>query len=232
MATHNNVEKKLLDMYNKKSIGDNPTCLQCKKENKELSNPVACWLIGDKFQNLDKRILFVGKNARGNCNEPTKRDVFDVGRNLWNNGWAYWTYTAEIVTNIFGDNSPEYIAFTNMVKCNNSPDKDTTTNSMKEFCIEKMKVLRNEIMIIKPTHIIFYTGRDYDYYMEKVFDDFIIRNDITKKIGKRNVPWREADAKIDDMMINVLRVCHPERKKKVDYIYAVSDWIRKTRNIH
>ena len=42
------------------------------------------------------------------------------------------------------------------------------------------------------------------------------------------MPWREAEVKIGDTRLNVLRVGHPERMKKVDYVDAVSDWILTT----
>ena len=232
MSVHNIIEQNLLVMYNKLALGTSSVCAKCKEINGSLSNPVGCWLVGNKFQQQKKKILFVGKNARGYFDEPTGEKVFDDGRDLWNNGWAYWSYTAEVVMNIFGEDSPEYIAFTNIVKCNNSPDIDTTSNSMKEYCILKMRTLYNEIGIIKPTHIIFYTGKDYDDFIPNIFDEYTIVHDGIKPVGKRNMPWREAAARIDNFKFHVLRIWHPERKKKDDYVSAICDWINRNDSIH
>ena len=230
MAVHNNIEEKLLTMYKKMHLGNCTECSKCKDENKGLSNPVGCWLVGNEFQQQDKRIMFVGKNARGYSDGPTGEKVFDDSRELlWNKKkWAYWDYTRAIVKKVFCVDSPEYIAFTNMIKCNNSHDIDTTTKSMKDHCIANLKILRNEIMVINPTHIIFYTGRYYDDYIGKVFDCFNEKNNTIKRVGKKDMPWREAEVKIGDTRLNVLRVGHPERMKKVDYVDAVSDWILTT----
>ena len=121
-----------------------------------------------------------------------------------------------------------------MVKCNNSHGKDTTSGSMKDHCIGEMKVLKKEIEIIKPTHIIFYTGRYYDYYIPKVFDEdgYKVIVNTLQPIGKRNIPWFEAEAKIGNMKFNVLRVWHPERKKKSVYVEALCGWIRQTKSLY
>lgn len=237
MADRNDMEQKLLDMYKEIHLGDCDECATCNDKNKNLSKPVGCWLIGKKFKKQQKRILFVGKNARGfhdndNKGEGKYLDVFDCARSLWSESWAYWSYTAEIVRNYFHEDSPEYISFTNLIKCNNSDGRDTTSDSMKEQCIKKKKVLKKEILIIEPTHIIFYTAKDYDkYFFPHVFDEFTpinkTTNKTTKLIGEKNMPWLEATAKIDKYDFHVLRVGHPERKKKEDFVNAILDWLNK-----
>ena len=232
MPTHNNLEQSILDMYTDIHLGSCYECSICNEKNEKLSKPVSCWFVGDRFHLQTKRILFIGKNARGfqeYKDENKFIEAFDDGRKLWRNrkNWAYWSYTAEITSRIFGDDSPEYISFTNFVKCNNSDGNDTTSKNMKENCIIKKKVLANEITVIKPTHVIFYTHTDYDNYMPKVFDAFRKEVDEKKKIGKRNMPWLEAEAELDDLKINVLRIGHPQCKKKVDFINSVCDWISR-----
>lgn len=64
-------------------------------------------------------------------------------------------------------------------------------------------------------------------YIPKVFDAFRKEVDEKKKIGKRNMPWLEAEAELDDLKINVLRIGHPQCKKKVDFINSVCDWISR-----
>ena len=138
MATHNQTEEKLLAMYERIGMGTCPSCRSCHGAITNLSPPITAWGVGNNFCNERKKILFVGKNARGYFPKPMNgnfHEVFNDGRQLWQGSWAYWSYTREITKKIFGDDSFEHIAFTNLVKCNDSPDKDTTTDSIKSNCI-------------------------------------------------------------------------------------------------
>lgn len=232
MSAHNIIEQNLLDLYYRLDLGNSIECSKCRELNASLSNPVGCWLVGNKFHQQQKKILFVGKNARGYDDKPTGDKVFDDGRMHWNKSWAYWSYTAEVVIKLFGEDSPEYIAFTNIIKCNKSHDIDTTSDSMKEYCILKMRTLYHEISIIKPTHIIFYTGRYYDEFIPKVFDEYTIIHDSIKPVGKKNMPWCEATARIDKSQYHVLRIGHPERKDKDDYVNAICEWVKRNDSIY
>ena len=90
--------------------------------------------------------------------------------------------------------------------------------------IKQEQIIKEEIKIIKPAKIVFYTARDYDYYIQHLFDDFTVKVDGQCQIGKRNMPWLEAASEVDD--IRILRVGHPERKKKVDFTNKISAWIQ------
>ena len=212
-------------------MGTCKDCAECHSKIANLSPPLTAWGVGSSFNNKKNRILFVGKNARGYEDDEiqTPIEVFDDCRCLWKTkrAWAYWGYTAEIARSLFVDDSFENIAFTNIIKCNNSHNLDTTSILVKTNCIKKLKVLSNEIKIIRPTHIVFYTARDYDDYIPAVFDSFdVICNDI-KPIGKKKVPWLEAKATISNIKVNVLRTGHPERKKKKDFVNAICKWVNE-----
>lgn len=92
-------------------------------------------------------------------------------------------------------------------------------------CIVELKLLRKEIEVIKPTHIIFYTSKDYDTYFRNIFDEFTILTDTKKNVGKKTMPWLEADAKVNRNVIKILRTGHPERKKKQDFVNSIVQWI-------
>ncbi len=239
---NNPAENELLKIYHDMNLGDCDICKKCREALKcpgELSAPVSAWCIGNAFYEQTKRILFVGKTARSNPGKicDSIGDAFaDTREFLWwetydNNGKitampsAYWGYTAEITKRIFGIDSPEFISFTNMVKCNYSPDVDTTNNTMKNNCIKKHRVLMQEIKHIKPTHIIFYTGRSYDKYLPAVFDSYKIIKDETKLIGAYDMPWQEGIGSINDESYHVLRIGHPGMKKREDFVGSVVEWI-------
>lgn len=138
-------------------LGTCKICEECHKKE-HLSLPIGCWCVGSDFNKTSKRILFVGKNARNNPGtiEDGFRNPFQYTReSLWNKSWPYWSYTRAITQRIFGDDSIEHIAFTNIVKSNNSGGKDTTSDFVKSNCILNLKVLQQELKVIHPTHIIF-----------------------------------------------------------------------------
>ena len=230
MEYYNEAEMKILELYKGIELGSSDICKNCKSNCNGLSSPVGCWCVGIHFFEHEKRILFVGKNARGNGCEKgeTFQNSFEITRDtLWKKNWPYWSYTRAITETLFGENSPEHIAFTNIVKCNNSSDFDTTSDFVKEHCIKQLKVLSNEIEIIKPTHIIFYTSWNYDNYIGNVFDEFAIKINAQKQIGRKKMPWLEANASIKQMNFKVLRIGHPQYKKKEDFVNYVADWVNK-----
>lgn len=40
------------------------------------------------------------------------------------------------------------------------------------------------------------------------------------------MPWMEAIGQLNDNLIKILRVGHPERMKKDEYVSAISKWIQ------
>lgn len=225
---YNNAEKRLLELYEKMELGKSKICRDCRLEC-DMSMPIGCWFVGNHFYDNEKRILFVGKNARGNPGNVhgAFMNQFEYVRDLlWKKSWPYWSYTYAISETIYGTNTPEYIAFTNLVKCNNSPNIDKTPDNVKDYCIKQLGVLRKEIEIILPTHIIFYTSWDYDKYIHEIFEQFDINYNTKKLIGNKNMPWMEATAMLDKNEMKVLRVGHLERKKKEDFVNSIVDWIK------
>lgn len=230
MNYYNVIEERLAQQYLTLGVGTNKICTDCHQDS-NLSMPIGCWCVGSNFNNHQKRILFVGKNARGNPGaiENNFRNTFQYARDkLWNKRWAYWSYTRAISQKIFKNDSIENIAFTNIVKCNSSGGVDTTSDSIKNNCILKLKVLQNELQIINPTHIIYYTSYFYDNYIPNVFNSFTINYNGIRSIGKRTMPWQEAIATLGKQTFYVLRVGHPQYKEKSSFVDEISNWIENT----
>ena len=139
-----------------------------------------------------------------------------------NAGWAYWNYTKTIAERIYNENAWEKIAFTNMVKCNNSDTIDTTTDSMRDFCLS---VLKEEIKILKPKNIVFYT-KGYDNQIEKLFDAVLDSETKEVFIGKKKMRSWTFRGMIDNNLSRVIRVGHPERMKKEDYVNHIVNFIK------
>ena len=226
-------EQKIFDLYNNilslqeaKSV-----CEQCRKKN-ALKGPISIWQLGDEFEGSKYRILFVGKTARGLPEGSTFNQTFWDSTNRANDlykdkRWPYWSYTKAICDSLYEENSWEKIAFTNMVKCNASDTTDSTEDEIKDNCILKNEIVLKEILCIKPLHIVFYTGYNYDSYIQKMFKDYNLNtiSDTIKSIGAKQLPWWEFNITINNKIVRCLRTGHPERKKKDAFVETVSNFI-------
>ncbi len=222
-------EAALFDMYRQIKFGNSQYCQSCRLENSGLQKPVAAWFIGDNFDCQKNKILFIRKNARGEPGAESDGIIqpFDFARDcLWDKKWAYWNYTRAICAEIFDSDTSENIAFTNLVKCSASPTIDTTTELMKQNCIGALKVVRNEIGIIQPDLIIAYTGCGYDGYWNRIFDHVQVQCSQKCPVGMKMMPWMEAAVSLKGRTMHLLRVGHPERLKKADFVQLVSSWIK------
>ena len=238
MIFYSTAEEKILEMYAAKRLSvyhdasTSPICVACKnscdQNGLEIKGPISTWCVGKNFYENPYRVLFIGKVARGTpgSEETHCYNNFTASRDdLWHARWSqYWSYTRLICQNVFGNDSIENIAFTNMVKCNVSSTTDQNTREMKDFCITQLEIIKEEIKIIKPAKIVFYTERNYDGYIRNLFGDFTVEVDGQCQIGQKNMPWLEAASKADG--IRILRVGHPERLKEVDFTDKISAWIK------
>ena len=220
----NRYEKCIFDMYDKINIGKSYTCQKCRSQNTDLSLPVSIWQVGNEYYDSKYRILFVGKVARGTPGEKYGdfMDATTRANELYQNvGWAYWNYTKTIANSLYDKNAWEKIAFTNMVKCNSSDTIDTTADSTKDFCLS---VLKEEIKILKPKNIVFYT-KGYDEQIERIFD--IIQNSKMNyiDIGKKKMNSWTFKGTIGDNVVRCIRVGHPERMKKDAFVEHVVNFI-------
>lgn len=232
---------KVFAMYREVQLGKNETCLRCKAyhktQNSVLSAPASLWNVGAEFEHDQYKVMFVGKPARGNPGTETEDKFLDcreVGHTLYNNvGWAYWNYTKEIATRLYG--SPEEgwdrIAFTNIIKCNNSDGVDAASDQMKKYCIDELGVIWREIKVLEPRNVIFYTHWYYDDYIDRfrLGDQF---RDITDRHhwipnGRKKMSWwhREFYYK-GQLVMKMLRTPHPERQQKEGFVSRITDWIK------
>ena len=238
-------------MYRKIKIGKNDICLKCREENKKessnLSTPLSYWIVGEKFHEDPHKILFVGKTARGNEEEIGAvidglfRDGTQTGEELFREkGWAYWKYTRDIVLKNYEnvDDPLKHIAFTNLIKCNNSDTVDRTLFSTKHFCLDELQVFWKELEIIDPKKVIFYTGWEYDNFISDHLCNLRLNfEDITNRyykveIGKKQMPWWHRIIYDDgsNEKWEFLRIGHPERMKEEDYVNKVYEWIKNGTN--
>ena len=228
-------------MYTDVKMGSNANCKKCRDKSNIETNALSAWLIRDK--KYVNNILFVGKVARGDILGPIigkkLEDCTSFGDDaIHNYKWPFWRYSKDIIQNVYGDlqTGLKYISMTNLVKCNNTSTNDSTQNIVRDYCIRKNQFILKEIEILHPTTIIFYTGYFYDDFIDEFIPSFAtLKWDVKNRrnkvaVGNKFMPWWERKYLIDSekVVMNMLRVGHPERKNKKEYVGMVSSWIRKS----
>lgn len=92
-----------------------------------------------------------------------------------------------------------------------------------------MGVIQKEIEIIEPNVIIMYTSYSYDKEMETIFPSVAKSKGTAVTVGKRKMPWFEANVEYGKgQTARLLRVGHPQGKMewgKTGFVTLISDWI-------
>jgi len=119
------------------------------------------------------------------------------------------------------------------VKCNNESTADTTTYFTKTSCIDSNQFIWKEIESQHPQRIVFYTANDYDEqimrFMPSFADRFVDTIDTHVQIGQKWMPWWERifyDSGGTEVL-RFIRVGHPERKLRCDFVSAITNWLTK-----
>lgn len=247
----NSTEKEIFDMYIKEKVGcdkGNEYCKHCQ-HNKKLAGPVSFFHIGSLFKKDKYKIVFVGKNSwydkDGYQEERYAKGCFadarETGRDSINGfgkykiNSPYWGYIRHITEKLYGNirDGVEHIAVTNIVKCNTTGEKDDyaddTPNDIINNCIN-FGIFEKEIQIMKPKHIIFLTGIDYDEAIENF--NFgcskIIEGRKTRLDNGKIVRWTRKLYHNGKLKYSVLRTSHPQYKNKKIFTRNIIDWIKAT----
>jgi hypothetical protein len=233
-------------MYQKISLGENEICNECKKEG-DIEIPLSIYYVGKNLPCNDS-VFFIGKTAVGGEGiGPIINSLFTDSTSFGEESLdglermskirAYYSYTHDIIKNYYGsyEMGKNNVALSNIVKCNNTTTNDSTDNRRKEYCINTLKTIWKEVDLISPKNIIFYTNTYYDDFIDAFrpelctnFEDII---DSNIKIGKKNVPWwhRRFYDKKGYVICNLLRLSHPQRMKKDEYVARVVEWLESNR---
>lgn len=123
------------------------------------------------------------------------------------------------------------MSFTNIVKCNNASTLDTTQDRTKEYCIAENRFIWREIDLLRPKLVVFYTNIFYDDYIDKFMPNFASTKrdnaDCSVTVGQKTMPWwdRSFFGDSEREVMRFLRVGHPERKQKQEFVKLVAGWI-------
>ncbi len=181
-----------------KKTGKSKNCILCKKiGGNKLAGPISFFHIGSNFEKDEYRIVFVGKNSwydkkdfkEDKITNGYFADVTETGRKSLegelNKRSHYWKRIRDIIENLYGRFYIENFAVTNLIRCNTSGEEnnssDITPKEIKENCMN-YGIFEKEIGVLKPRHIIFFTGKDYDNFIKKI-DFGCDNNEIKNKIS-------------------------------------------------
>lgn len=229
---------RVFDMYRDIKLGDNKTCSKCKKSvNSVLFEPASLWNVGEKYEFDQYKVMFVGKPVRGTPGTKTEDGFLDcreIGREFYyEKSWAYWSYTKEIARRLYGsaEDGWDRIAFTNILKCNNSMGADTASSEMKQYCIDELGVIWKEIQVLQPQNVVFYTHWYYDDFIDKFrlgdgYKDITDRKYWIANGSKKMSWWHREFYQRGQLVMRMLRTSHPERQKKEGFVSRITEWLQ------
>ena len=223
----------------------------CVSKGLPQNGPLSFFNVGDSYgKKEDKyKVVFVGKNHWYNKEEVDALNCYpnSIFRDCRNDGAkmfttrqkGYWRELRKITDLLYpnwkddAERILKDIVITNLTKCNTSRisdgSEDITPNKLTDNCFN---ILEEEIKILKPKHLVFFTGRDYIDYVEKMCFNYICspenmyEQENTKKIGKQKVFWWQREFSDNNGKMFILNTRHPERAHG-DFAKAVSDWIQR-----
>jgi hypothetical protein len=258
LAGHNKeVEDRIFEKYAELRVGRG-LCGECNVP-KEVNGglPVSFFVVGEDFQKQESRIMFVGKTVQSGWESEPRNEASgfldsrkyakeELFLPFWST-YPFWQCIKEICQLVWEIDNPEEIwrriAITNLVKCSTSSSLDTTPLQLKRNCIENARFFENEVKIARPTHMILFTGLDYDEHLKKlsfgydcfkeitgiVFFDEAERKEVLHFKGTEK-EWERVFLEGEKVKMRFLRTYHPAFFKKQEdkrtFCQHIAAWIK------
>lgn len=242
------LERKIFEQYRKIKKEKKDVCKDCEKEKKlpNSKHPVSIFVVGKNFRNEKYKVMFVGKTVLGGWNTDPKDSESSFVCAKTEGFLPFWSATdinqciKEVCQKLWLENDAgeiwNKIAFTNIVKCTTSEETDKTPATLKNNCILKARFFEKEVEVIKPTHIIFFTSRSYDKYIDKLDFGYRFKN-VTNRTHKKEetIWWHRQFLTNGKVKMHFLRVYHPgfygrkSQEAKENFAENIANWIKKNR---
>lgn len=247
------IEDRIFEKYYRLRSEKKNFCQECrKKHGKRILNegrPVSFFVVGEDFQKTDNhhKIMFVGKTVQSGWeSKPIKSGFIDARQyareellpQFWGN--SFLQCIKEICRILWNPDNLESIwrriAITNLVKCSTSKSGDNTPDLLRRNCITKARFIEEEVKLIKPTHLVLFTGFDYDGYLEEIGFEGTSKDPMKLgNTGEKKISVMRWDGKLekDGVKIRFLRTCHPSYfnfksdSLKECFCEAIAGWIEE-----
>jgi len=227
-------------------------CEKCNNvvpEIKEVNDgrPVSFFVVGADMKQTKRKLMFVAKTVTSNWGEnanlpdPIHREsgFIDTRYNseslFLKQDNMFFICIAEVCRSLWGNQLGlreiwHRIAVTDIVKCSNNSEswRAKTEGIMKNNCVEA-GFLKAEIEEVKPTHLMFFTGHDYDSQIQELLG---YEPEITDEPEKEIRIWWTMPSNNQSKM-QVLRTYHPHYfnyhpKQKTLFYQKIATWIKTT----
>lgn len=174
------VNEKLKELYISKWQGLEK---EMKKINSNPSNPLLLNIDEENYQKSKYKVMIFGQETNdwegdfGNYNIEHLLEVYknfswglmDASKKRKDN---FFTTLGLLINKLNEISSPNYFIWNNIYKIGKAHEKGKPTDEIKEIENNYFNVIEEEVKILKPNAIIFFTGRTYDEKIKTVFGDF------------------------------------------------------------
>lgn len=226
-------------------------CLEyCDQVGLELHGPLSFFNIGENFDKDKYGIVFVGKNTwYDKCDievlqflaSSKFKDCRLDGLDMFSTRPSpFWEFIYDISMQLYLKGNDEEsalldslnnISITNLTKCNTTKDyRDTTPYRLTENCIE---IFEEEMKALRPRHIIFFTGKSYDRYIDKLTFGYVTPpTDVTDRTYEKEIKngralwWHREFYENEEARMHFLRTRHPQGAPQ-ELAREIAEWIRK-----
>jgi hypothetical protein len=246
IATERNIFRKYATIHKKRE----DFCDTCRRKEPKIQNfnegkPVSFFVVGADMKKTIYKVMFVGKVVTSNWGEkadppdPIDRESGSIDARFNSRPLflaqdnPFFNCIATICQSLWkADDLKEIwrkIAITDMTKCSISDNFAETTTEMKDTCLNA-GFLKAEIEEIKPSHLIFFTGHDYDSQIRSLL---ALKHEIVDQPEREIKIWWTMPADTENKL-QVLRTHHPyyifhfKPKEKDFFCQEIADWIKSS----
>jgi hypothetical protein len=240
------IEDRIFRKYRDLRVEKKELCDKCNPPRDVNGGlPVSFFVVGEDFPKQQTKLMFVGKTVQSGWDEGQEHHKDEASGFIDARGYAkkalflpswstypFWQCIKEICQTLWNTNDLEQIwrriTITNLVKCSTSPERDTTPHLLKENCINLAGFFENEVKIAQPTHIILFTGLNYDENLEKVTFGYDFVN-VEKTLDIGVASWKRDFLEDGKVKMRFLRTYHPgyfkTQEEKWQFCQFIVDWI-------
>jgi hypothetical protein len=177
----------------------------------ELGNPLLLHIRDEeKYKAADIKIMIFGQETNGWNGELGSKNIDELVK-IYSNflerryGGQFWNGVRDYVSSIKEKNPDKRVEFiwNNIIKIGKDKSKGRPKQNLVDIQKEVFPVIKEEVEILQPDLIIFFTGPYYDQYIKKEWNELLIN-----EVGHFNVK-QLAMVKHEQLPINTFRTNHP-----------------------
>jgi hypothetical protein len=180
-------------------------------QGKNLSNPLLIHIKDEeKYQKADIKIMFFGQETNswyGELGSKSVKDLLHCYSDFLGSTYSsqFWNAVRDYVSTIQDLNPNKSVEFVwnNILKIGKENSKGKPQQDLVELQKEVFPVIREEVEILKPDLIVFFTGPYYDTYIKKEWNGVVMNEASNYKIRQLAIMQHPS------LPLNSYRIYHP-----------------------